>query len=53
MAAITASGQNMTASVVNSEQVKVTFNPNSDGSFRVIVASPKWTAVTRRQPRRA
>jgi hypothetical protein len=43
MAAITASGQNMTASVVNSEQVKVTFNPNSDGSFRVIVASPKWT----------
>ena len=43
MAAITAGGQNVTASVVNAEQVKVTFNPNSDGSFRVIVASPKWT----------
>jgi hypothetical protein len=43
MAAVTAGGQNVTASVVNSEQVKVTFNPNSDGSFRVIVASPKWT----------
>jgi hypothetical protein len=43
MAAVTAGGQNVTAFVVNSEQVKVTFNPNSDGSFRVIVASPKWT----------
>jgi hypothetical protein len=43
MAAVTAGGQNVTASVVNSEQVKVTFNPNSDGSFRVVVASPKWT----------
>jgi hypothetical protein len=46
MAAITAGGQNVTASVVNSEQVKVTFTPNSDGSFRVIVASPKWTGGT-------
>jgi Carbohydrate binding module (family 6)/Glycosyl hydrolase family 95 catalytic domain len=43
MAAITAGGQNVTASVVNSTQVKVTFNPNSDGSFRVIIASPQWT----------
>src|ERR1700722_17461988 len=43
MAAITAGGQNVTASVVNSEQVKVAFTPNSDGSFRVIVASPTWT----------
>src|SRR5580700_9006332 len=43
MSAITAGGQNVTASVVNSTQVKVTFNPNSDGSFRVIIASPKWT----------
>ena len=42
MAAITAGGQNVTASVVNSTQVKVTFTPNSDGSFRVIIASPKW-----------
>ncbi len=46
MAAITAGGQNVAASVVNSTQVKVTFNPNSDGSFRVIIASPKWTGGT-------
>ncbi len=43
MAAITAGGQNVTASVVNGTEVQVSFNPNSDGSFRVIVASPKWT----------
>src|SRR6201996_9553795 len=42
MSAITAGGQNVTASVVNSTQVKVAFTPNSDGSFRVIVASPEW-----------
>ena len=46
MAAITAGGQSVSASVVNSTQVKVTFNPNSDGSFRVIVAAPKWTGGT-------
>jgi len=43
MAAITAGGQNVTASVVNSTQVQVSFNPNADGSFRVIIAAPKWT----------
>ena len=43
MAAITAGGQNVTASVVNSTQVQVGFNPNSNGSFRVVVASPSWT----------
>ena len=43
MSAITAGGQNVTASVASSTQVKVTFNANSDGSFRVVVASPKWT----------
>ena len=43
MAAITAGGQNVTASVVSSTQVKVTFTPNADGTFRVIMASPKWT----------
>ena len=42
MAAITAGGQDVSASVVNSTQVKVTFTPNSDGSFRVIIASPEW-----------
>jgi hypothetical protein len=43
MAAITAGGQNVTASVVSSTQVQVSFTPNSDGAFRVIVASPSWT----------
>jgi hypothetical protein len=43
MAAITAGGQNVTASVVNSTQVQVSFNPNADGSFRVIIAAPSWT----------
>ena len=43
MAAITAGGSNVSASVVNSTQVQVAFNPNGDGSYRVIVASPSWT----------
>jgi hypothetical protein len=43
MAAITAGGQNVSAAVNNSEQVQVSFNPNADGSFRVIVAAPSWT----------
>jgi Cellulose binding domain/Putative Ig domain len=42
MAAITAGGRNVSASVVNSTKVQVAFNPNSDGSFRVNVASPSW-----------
>ncbi|WP_426504515.1 cellulose binding domain-containing protein [Dactylosporangium sp. McL0621] len=43
MAAITAGGQSVTASVVNSTQVQVAFNPNSNGSYRIVVASPSWT----------
>ena len=43
MAAITAGGQNVTASVTSAEQVQVSFNPNSDGSYRVVVAAPSWT----------
>ncbi len=43
MAAITAGGANVSGAVVNGTQVKVTFNPNSNGSYRVVVASPKWT----------
>jgi hypothetical protein len=43
LAAITAGGQSVTASVVNSEEVQVSFYPNSNGSFRVIVAAPTWT----------
>jgi len=43
MAAITAGGQNVAASVVNSTQVQVGVNPNSDGSYRIVVAAPSWT----------
>lgn len=43
MAAITAGGQNVTASVVNSTQAQVSFNPNSNGTYRIVVASPSWT----------
>jgi Carbohydrate binding module (family 6)/Ricin-type beta-trefoil lectin domain-like len=43
MAAITAGGQNVTASVVTSTEVKVAFTPNSNGSYAVVVAAPSWT----------
>ena len=43
MSTITAGGQNVTASVVSSTEVKVGFTANSNGSYRVIVASPEWT----------
>ncbi|WP_228559122.1 cellulose binding domain-containing protein [Catenulispora pinisilvae] len=43
MAAITAGGQNVSASVVGSAQVQVAFTANADGSYRVIAAAPQWT----------
>ena len=43
MAAITAGGQNVTGSVINSEQVGVSFDANANGAFSVVVAAPKWT----------
>ncbi|SEL87806.1 RICIN domain-containing protein [Streptacidiphilus jiangxiensis] len=43
LAALTAGGRNVSASVVDSQTVKVSFTPDSDGSFRVIVGSPQWT----------
>jgi hypothetical protein len=43
LAAITAGGQDVTASVVSSTDVRVSFKPNANGSFRVIVAAPHWT----------
>jgi hypothetical protein len=46
MAAITAGGTNASASVVSSTQVKVSFNASSNGTYRVIVASPQWTGGT-------
>jgi hypothetical protein len=43
LAALTASGQNVQASVVNAQTVQVTFKPNADGTFRVLVGAPHWT----------
>ncbi|OLE28150.1 MAG: hypothetical protein AUG49_03260 [Catenulispora sp. 13_1_20CM_3_70_7] len=42
LAALTAGGRNVAASVTNSQSVKVSFTPNTDGSFRVIVGAPSW-----------
>src|SRR3954447_18127623 len=40
LAAVTAGAQNVTASVIDARTAEVSFKPNADGSFRVIVASP-------------
>jgi hypothetical protein len=42
LSAVTAAGQNVTASVVDPLTVQVTFQPNADGSFRVVVGAPTW-----------
>lgn len=42
LAAITAGGRDVTAAVTNSETVTVTFKPNADGDYRVVVAAPHW-----------
>src|SRR5690349_2971256 len=42
LAAVTAGGQNVTATVVDARTAEVSFKPNADGSFRVVVASPTW-----------
>jgi len=43
LAAVTVAGQNVSAQMVDGVTVQVNFKPNSDGSFRVVVASPTWT----------
>jgi Carbohydrate binding module (family 6)/F5/8 type C domain/Glycosyl hydrolase family 95 catalytic domain len=43
LAALTAGGRNVSASVVDARTVRVTFNPNADGSFRVLIGGPTWT----------
>ncbi|MFC1417987.1 glycosyl hydrolase family 95 catalytic domain-containing protein [Streptacidiphilus cavernicola] len=43
LAAITAGGRNVSASVVDSTSVQVSFKPDSNGSFRVVVGAPAWT----------
>jgi hypothetical protein len=43
MAAVTAGGRNVVASTPDSLTAQVSFQPNSNGSFRVIIAAPTWT----------
>jgi hypothetical protein len=42
LAAVTAGAQNVTSAVIDARTAEITFKPNADGSFRVIVASPTW-----------
>jgi hypothetical protein len=58
LAGITAGGRNVKASVVDARTIQVTFTPNSDGTFRIIVAAPSWSggnamATVSHQRRRA
>ncbi|HLL67582.1 MAG TPA: RICIN domain-containing protein [Micromonosporaceae bacterium] len=43
LAAITAGGRNVIASVVDPTSVRVSFQPNTNGSYRVVVGAPRWT----------
>jgi hypothetical protein len=43
LAAISAGGRGITASVVDARTAQVSFRPHPDGSFRVVVTSPHWT----------
>jgi glycosyl hydrolase family 95 len=42
LAAVTAGGRDVHASVTGALTVQVSFRPNADGSFRVVVAAPHW-----------
>jgi Bacterial Ig-like domain/Domain of unknown function (DUF5703) len=42
LAAITAGGRDVQASVVSPTKVQVSFKPNKNGEFRVVVAAPSW-----------
>jgi hypothetical protein len=43
LSGVTAGGRNVAASVVNPLTVQVAFQPNADGSFRIVVAAPSWS----------
>jgi hypothetical protein len=43
LAGISAGGRGVTASTPDSSTAQVAFQPNADGSFRVVVAAPAWT----------
>jgi hypothetical protein len=42
LAAVAVGGRNVTASAVDPVTVQVSFQPNVDGSFRVVIACPTW-----------
>ncbi|MYS21221.1 hypothetical protein GA0115240_127717 [Streptomyces sp. DvalAA-14] len=46
LAAITAGGRKVQTTVAGPTQVKVSFTPRADGTFRVVVASPGWNGGT-------
>jgi len=43
MAGISAGGRNVTASTPDSRTAQVSFQPNTNGSYRVITVAPTWT----------
>ncbi len=43
LAAITAGGRGVSASVASPTKVQVSFKPDANGSFRVVVGAPGWT----------
>ena len=43
LAAVTAGGRNVVGSTPDARTAQVAFQPNLDGSFRIIVAAPAWT----------
>ncbi|HEU5107536.1 MAG TPA: hypothetical protein VFT95_03075, partial [Micromonosporaceae bacterium] len=43
LAGLSAAGRNVTGSTPDSRTAQVSFQPNADGSFRVVVAAPTWT----------
>ena len=46
LSAITAGGRDVSASVVSPTKVQVSFKPNADGDYRVVVAAPHWAGGT-------
>lgn len=42
LAAVSAVGRGVRASVVDSRTVRVSFQPRQDGTFRIMVAAPSW-----------
>ena len=43
LAGVSAGGRNVTGSTPDGLTAQVSFQPNTDGSFRVVVAAPTWT----------